>query len=241
MRNHSFFGSSCDFAENLNGHYTGTNRKMPRNLRGGKAFKKGKKAKPVGEGGESHVQRFEKPDRSQGVDYARVMRALGSRRMLCFCNDGAERVCKIRGALCKGPRRQKIEVGDIVLVSYRAYMSAGGDSDDSDDEFEEEPAVVATTVHRNGGGSAAASEMAPTVGAATLDSGRKDVGDIIFKYDSRNWRIIRKQPGIHAQLFGEASVGGALEDDIFRAADDDDEDVAEEDDSEMDDSDIDAI
>jgi translation initiation factor 1A len=230
---------------------------MPRNLRGGKAFKKGKKAKPAGEGGESHVQRFEEPDRAQGVDYARVLRALGNRRMLCFCNDGVERVCKIRGALCKGPKRQKIEIGDIVLVSYRAYMTADSDDDDESDEDEEaEAGVVATTVHRGGGGSAAAgaSEMAPTVGAATLDSGRKDIGDIIFKYDSRNWRIIRKQAGIHVYLFGEAAGGGgsALDDDIFRAADEDEEregdtrgsGVKEEEDKsdgEMDDSDIDAI
>lgn len=228
---------------------------MPRNLRGGKAFKKGKKAKPAGEGGESHVQRFEEPDRAQGVDYARVLRALGNRRMLCFCNDGAERVCKIRGALCKGPKRKKIEIGDIVLVSYRAaYMTADSDTEDGDDSVEDEE-VVATTVHRNGGGSAAAgaSEMAPTVGAATMDSGRKDIGDIVFKYDSRNWRIIRKQSGIHAHLFGEAACGSALDDDIFRAADEDEEEEeadnkkaeaeidSESSDGEMDDSDIDAI
>ena len=196
---------------------------MIRNQRGGKAYKKGSKGKAkeaaAAASADGGAGRFEAPDRTQGVDYARILRALGNRRMLCFCNDGAERVCKIRGALCKGPKRKKIEVGDIVLVSYRAFMEGAADSltDDSDEE-----APFVTTAHRGGSAAASASDMTPTAGAATLDSGRKDIGDIVHKYDSRHWRYIRKETGLHALLFGEAmgkasGVAGAVDEmeDIF--------------------------
>ena len=197
---------------------------MPRNLRGGKAYKK--KKKPVAGGEETRVERFIGVDRDQGVDYARVLRALGNRRMLCFCNDGVERVCKIRGALCKGPKRKKIEIGDIVAVSYRGVAFFEDDSDytDSDAETDVAASAAVTTAHRGGTSAAAASEMTPTASAATLDSGRKDIADIIHKYDSRNWRDIRKGGGIHPQLFSvatsavEGAVGGGaagMEDDIF--------------------------
>lgn len=195
---------------------------MPRNLRGGKAYKK--KKKPVAGGEETRVERFIGVDRDQGVDYARVLRALGNRRMLCFCNDGVERVCKIRGALCKGPKRKKIEIGDIVAVSYRGMAFFEDDSDytDSDDDGVPDTVGTVTTAHRGGTSASAASEMTPTASAATLDSGRKDIADIVHKYDSRNWRDIRKAGGIHPQLFSvattavEGAVGGAgMEDDIF--------------------------
>jgi initiation factor 1A len=182
---------------------------MIRNQRGGKAYKKGSKGKAkeaaAAAACDGGAGRFESPDRDQGVDYARILRALGNRRMLCFCNDGVERVGKIRGALCKGPGRKKIEIGDIVLVSYRAFMEGEADSltDDSDDEG----GVFITTAHRRGGGTAsAAADMTPTAGAATLDSGRKDIADIVHKYESRHWRFIRKESGLHAKLFGEASA-----------------------------------
>jgi translation initiation factor 1A len=88
---------------------------MP-NLRGGKAYKKGKK---TASDKEEVVQKFLQRDTDQ--EYARVIRMLGNRRVICFCNDGRERNCKIRGALCKGPNKQKITVGDIVLLSFRDF------------------------------------------------------------------------------------------------------------------------
>ena len=98
---------------------------VSRNLRGGKAFKKGKK--PAA-GTTDKVEKFFGRDADQ--DYARVVTMLGNRRVRCFCNDGKERICKIRGSMCKGPKKQKIEVGDIVLISYRVFEDAGSDSDE---------------------------------------------------------------------------------------------------------------
>ena len=67
---------------------------MP-NLRGGKAYKKGKK---TANDKEEVVSKFLQREKDQ--EYARVIRMLGNRRGVCFCNDGKERTCKIRGALC---------------------------------------------------------------------------------------------------------------------------------------------
>jgi len=194
-------------------------------MRGGKAFKKGSKGKAkeaaaAAEGGGGGAGRYESPDRTQGVDFARVLRALGNRRMLCFCNDGVERVCKIRGALCKGARRKKIEEGDIVLVSYRAYMegtmSYALEESDSDEELGSLQHVGVTTFHKGGGGTD--TSISATGGAATLDSGRKDIADIVHKYESRDWRYIRKESGLHIHLFGERkeAAGGVGDmEDIF--------------------------
>lgn len=52
----------------------------------------------------------------------RVIKALGNRRMLVFCNDNQQRICKIRGAIKKG---NWISNGDIVLLSVREEMGAG--------------------------------------------------------------------------------------------------------------------
>ena len=95
---------------------------MP-NLRGGKAFKKGKKKPAAGAETEGGSSKFS--GREEGQDYGRVTRLLGDRRVMCFCNDGAEHIAKIRGALCKGPKRQKIEVGDIVILSARDCDDSG--------------------------------------------------------------------------------------------------------------------
>jgi translation initiation factor 1A len=96
----------------------------PGNLRGGKAYKKGKKNP------EKQNVKFE--PKGEGQDYARITKLLGNRRLLCFCNDGKERIGKIRGALCKGPQKEIIRIGDVVLISYREFLEA----DDSDDAGE---------------------------------------------------------------------------------------------------------
>lgn len=164
-------------------------------MRGGKAYKKGKK--PVEETPEEKAEKFfEKEEGWQ--DYGRVLRMLGDRRVLCFCNDGYERVAKIRGALCKGPKKKKIEVGDIVLLSFR--------------DFEENQGNV--------GGVGLTTDAAPTASAMMRDTGRKEVADLVDKYAREHWHLIRYKPGIHANLFVSSSAskdGPPLpgDDDIF--------------------------
>jgi translation initiation factor 1A len=81
---------------------------MPPNAKGGKGYKKKKK---VGEPLEPiYIERT--PDQQ----VARVIRLLGNRNVLCFCNDNRLRICHICGRM-KG--RQWIEPGDVVLVSVR--------------------------------------------------------------------------------------------------------------------------
>lgn len=157
-----------------------------RNMRGGKGYKKGKK------GGDRRPDKFVAP--KEGQDFGRVIRLLGDRKVLCFCNDGSERVCRIRGALCEGPNRKKIEGGDIVLLSYREYENA-----------ERGP---------NGLAGLTTEGAATTANAATTASGRKDIADILDKYDREHWSDIRYLPGVHRDLIPttRTGVGG---DDIF--------------------------
>lgn len=180
---------------------------MPkRNLRGGKGFKKGRKVSSE-EAERERIAKFS--GRTDGQDYARVLRPLGNRRVACFCNDGVERVCKIRGVLCWGPRRQKIEVGDIVLISLR-------DFEESDDDG---PTTAGAAV-------------------ATHHSGRKDIADIITKIPHQCWRDVRREAGIHANLFVTDGPVVAARDDIFaegsegEGEEDDNDDEEEEEDEE---------
>jgi initiation factor 1A len=151
-----------------------------RNLRGGKGFKKGKK----GVGGIERESLFD--GRTAGQDYGRVIRILGNRRVVLYCNDGVERTCKIRGAMCRGPKKQIIGVGDVVLFSLRSF----DDGSSSDDE-------------------------AP-VGIQSKSG--DDMGDIILKYESNQWRQIRKEAGVNPHLFVDAATaatGNQLLADIF--------------------------
>ncbi len=88
---------------------------MQRNVRGGKAYKKQKKHPVEG------TKRDRFSGREDGQDYGRALAMLGDRRVRCFCNDGVERICKIRGRLCKGRNKKLISVGDLVLISPRDF------------------------------------------------------------------------------------------------------------------------
>ncbi len=168
----------------LKPHSTILHNGMP-NLHGGKAYKKGKKPTGGAAGEATTGGRFE--EAPEGTMYARVTRMLGNRRTNCFCNDGVERVCKIRGALCKGPKRQKIEVGDIVVVSLREFADATSSESETDSDIEEATA---------GGG------------------GRKGPGDILDKVPTQHYRHIKKLAGIHKNLFPDAVSADGL-DDLF--------------------------
>lgn len=81
---------------------------MP-NFKGGKKYKAGKQV-------ETKVD-FYDVNWSEGQSVGRILKPLGDRNMLVFCNDGKERICHIRGAIKKS---QRITVGDLVLISIRA-------------------------------------------------------------------------------------------------------------------------
>ena len=165
---------------------------MPKkNLSGGKAFKKGRKLPTDGGVDDKRFDGLE-----EGQDLGRVTKMLGNRRVLCFCgNDGMERVCKIRGVLCKGPKKQRIEIGDIVLISSRDYSATT--YDDSDDEDE--------------GGGVIAHVAKAADGGAVTSNGKRDIYDLITKLSASQIRDARKtEKGLHKLLFevaGEHRVG----------------------------------
>ena len=82
---------------------------MPPNAKGGKGYKKKKKASNT-------VSAPIFIDIQEGQMLGRVIRLLGNRNVLCFCIDNILRICHICGRM-KG--RVWIEPGDIVLVSLR--------------------------------------------------------------------------------------------------------------------------
>jgi translation initiation factor 1A len=86
---------------------------MP-NLQGGKKYKSTKHSS-------QDKPDFHEIDESQGQMLGRIVRNLGNRRMLVFCNDKEQRICRIRGALKKG---SWISVGDIVLLGIRDFGSS---------------------------------------------------------------------------------------------------------------------
>jgi initiation factor 1A len=83
---------------------------MP-NLTGGKKYRSGFRTQQEPE--------LHEVNESEGQMIGRVVKALGDRNMMVFCNDNRERVCHIRGGLCKRRGKVRIEVGDIVLISLR--------------------------------------------------------------------------------------------------------------------------
>ena len=81
---------------------------MP-NIKGGKAYRSGKHAdvKSI-----LHDICWD-----QGQAPARVLKHLGDRNVMLYCNDNKERIGHIRGGLSK--KKATIEVGDVVLYSNR--------------------------------------------------------------------------------------------------------------------------
>jgi translation initiation factor 1A len=85
---------------------------MPPNSKGGKAYKKHKK------GGEAESSDQTYIVQQAGQMIGRVIRLLGNRNVLCYCNDNRLRICHICGKM-KG--RVWIEPGDMVLLSLREF------------------------------------------------------------------------------------------------------------------------
>jgi initiation factor 1A len=82
-------------------------------MRGGKSYKKGKKADQDGDDAEEKIIYLDKePDQMVG----RLMRLLGDLNTQVYCEDGIVRVCKICRAIKK---KVRFKVGDVVLISLR--------------------------------------------------------------------------------------------------------------------------
>ena len=93
---------------------------MPKNLKGGKQFKKKAKQADV------DLSTFT-IDRQPDQQIARAIRLLGNRNILCYCNDNKVRNCHVRGKMMG---RVFIDVGDVVLVSLREFEEGSSKSKD---------------------------------------------------------------------------------------------------------------
>ena len=94
---------------------------MP-NFKGGKKYKSGK-------GMETKADMHE-INEADGQMVGRVLKGLGDRNMLLYCNDGKERIAHIRGGLRKKVAR--IEIGDVVLFSVRSLEEGSAMKDRGD-------------------------------------------------------------------------------------------------------------
>ena len=81
---------------------------MP-NKKGGKGYKQGK--------GDEVALEF--IDIQEGQYMARAIRLLGSRNVLCYCDDNVLRICHI----CRNMKKYRVwvETGDVVLISLRHF------------------------------------------------------------------------------------------------------------------------
>jgi translation initiation factor 1A len=82
---------------------------MP-NTTGGKNYKKSKHSSG------SFAPAF--IDRQPDQLYARIVKLLGNRNLLAYCNDNKTRICHIRGSMRK---KVWINIGDLVLISVRDF------------------------------------------------------------------------------------------------------------------------
>jgi translation initiation factor 1A len=105
---------------------------MP-NAKGGKHYKKGKNA----DDGPVMI------DRGPGQMVGRVVRVLGNRNMLTYCNDKKLRICHICGKM-KG--RVIVATGDVVLLSLRDF----GDETDRGDIIAKYPPEQHSSLKKEG-------------------------------------------------------------------------------------------
>lgn len=117
---------------------------MP-NRTGGKNYKKSKQTGTL-------VKPF--IDRQPDQMYARILRNLGGRNMLVYCNDNKIRLCHICGAMKKF---SWLQIGDMVLISLRDFEKS--------------------------------------------DTDKYPKGDILAKYDTDHFSMLKKVPDINPKLF----------------------------------------
>jgi len=90
---------------------------MPKNKgKGGKNRRRGKN--------ENEATKRELDLKEEGQEYAQVIKILGNGRIRCFCFDGKERLCNIRGKLRK---KVWINTSDIILLGLRDFQDEKAD------------------------------------------------------------------------------------------------------------------
>jgi initiation factor 1A len=156
---------------------------MP-NYKGGKAYKKKK-------GGETNT--IIQIDRQPDQQLARVIRVLGNRNMLCYCNDNLIRVCHVRGKL---RNRVYIELGDVILISLRDYEATVEDADTSDDSS---PSATGGPIPLMPG-------EAKVVKEEKKETAMR--GDILAKYPLEYLSKLKKEDGVNPRLFLQLEVMG---------------------------------
>jgi len=84
---------------------------MPINKNGGKGCKKGKSVSR-----DDDTILMVECNKADGQMFGRVLKAVGDRRFVIFCNDSKQRTCKLAGSVRKN---DWVETGGIVLISVR--------------------------------------------------------------------------------------------------------------------------
>lgn len=154
---------------------------MP-NFKGGKHYKKKKS--------NDQTNAILQIDRLPDQQVARVVRVLGNRNMLCYCNDNLMRVCRVRGKL---RNRVYIELGDVVLISLRDF-----------DLEEEAPSTNAPLA--KDGIPLMPSELAPPPKKEEKEPSMR--GDILAKYPAEYHSKLKKEDGVNPRLFLQLEVMG---------------------------------
>ena len=155
---------------NIKGFHVVFIKTMP-NLKGGKKYKAGKHSDTKAEFHEI----------GEGQQIARVIKHLGDRNILVYCNDGYERIAHIRGGLSK--KKACIDTGDLVLISIRGLeLDNEGTKEDENEDGNE--------------GTKESSKK-----SSKQTSKKHDRGDVLAKYDHELLGQLKKMEGINKNLF----------------------------------------
>jgi initiation factor 1A len=93
---------------------------MPPNVKGGKAYKKGKHAE-----GDPKMITW---DVDQGQMIGRVLKSVGNRRFRVYCNDNKERICRLCGSMRKS---DWVNEGSLVVMGIRSLSTVTSENSSS--------------------------------------------------------------------------------------------------------------
>jgi len=164
---------------------------MP-NVKGGKNYKKGKHSDSV----PAYIERV------AGQMVGRVVRILGNRNMLTYCNDKKMRICHICGKM-KG--RVFVGAGDVVLLSLRDF----GEETDRGDIIGKYPPEHYSTLRKEDGINPNVFLKLETMKNMNLDSLGKEA--LPMPDDDEEFEF---EEGVEAPAVTPAAVAPAQDDDI---------------------------